>query len=666
MTAKKILGYFEKKSTMTDEALQTDFEFVDPEKWARTQQKIALLEANAKELREKIVDRETELDVKHRVHVKMQHEIDVERTHKETALRDLASLRDEQSNLIRLYTTDKKTLQLVETELEEKRKTVKSLRKEVTDLKGKVEQKQYVIEWFENNHSAGYDQLKEVRKELRVLYKQYFQPKLVSKILPQQPDTRRRSIGYAVNPYAEPLFKVRRVKSANLWRKRDPQTTLGLVLEEDSSTASVQESPSGTTLPKPADGAANPADPALPADQQAGPALNAPEDESMSDQEETTGRRRARRHRREKQVVDPDDPDYEDYQRGVEDRSGSDYSDDEGGNDQEYEEDDRPEDRGREGVEEGQTVKKGRKVKRKGPSKRKDTMQSESTTTRQIAPSIASSVRGRNSHGSVETDALRDSTLSKAGEASSSLEPSQSRLPGRPMPRGGHSKDPSDSQPSVSSRAPHKDSYSQSSQHPSYAEDHPRPRHLYTESIESEDRPGSHYIPSITVEEIYELADNDKMVMTGTDLLWVVVDSNSVGVQYNYLKPELTYGEEGDAMVGADGVKYYMWPLNPNQLYGLSGDVFYHTVMKAFQAMPRVPLSRTGEPHQPPFLLSDTVTGTKVEGEVRVSQTKARAVDHSPNCGVDCKHLKRRGQQHQGKKEALLPIARHELKYERK
>jgi hypothetical protein len=150
--------------------------------------------------------------------------------------------------------------------------------------------------------------------------------------------------------------------------------------------------------------------------------------------------------------------------------------------------------------------------------------------------------------------------------------------------------------------------------------------------------------------------------MTEADLVWPTIHLNSISTQYDYLRPEVVYEEEEDnAVIGADGVKYYMWPLNPNQLYGLSGDVFYHTVMRAFQAVPKVPLSKTGEPHQPPYMLDDSVSGSKVTGEMRLHPTKPRQVEHTATCGKDCKHLKTRLKP--GKKEPLLPLAKQDIRY---
>jgi hypothetical protein len=159
----------------------------------------------------------------------------------------------------------------------------------------------------------------------------------------------------------------------------------------------------------------------------------------------------------------------------------------------------------------------------------------------------------------------------------------------------------------------------------------------------------------------YDQTRKDKAIMTDP-VSFSSVPCSSVGVQFNFEHPEVVYEEDG-SFLGTDGVRYYMWPVNPNQLYGLSGDVFYHTVMQVFQSLPRVPLSRTGEPYQPPYIFAGDVQGSKIEGSLNLHPHVPRT-SHSPSsCGKDCSHLKPK--KHKSRKgEKLLPIAKQDLQYE--
>jgi len=130
--------------------------------------------------------------------------------------------------------------------------------------------------------------------------------------------------------------------------------------------------------------------------------------------------------------------------------------------------------------------------------------------------------------------------------------------------------------------------------------------------------------------------------------------SESIGVQFNWEQPETVYEEDG-SFKGPDGTKYYVWPVNPNQLYGLSGDVFYHTLQQIFSVSPKIPLNRSGQPHQPVYLLE----GTHLVSPQPPESSPPRRPHDPQVCGRDCAH--RRAPRR--KEERLFPVAKQTLQY---
>lgn len=130
--------------------------------------------------------------------------------------------------------------------------------------------------------------------------------------------------------------------------------------------------------------------------------------------------------------------------------------------------------------------------------------------------------------------------------------------------------------------------------------------------------------------------------------------TESIGVQFNWEQPETVYEEDG-SFKGPDGTRYYVWPVNPNQLYGLSGDVFYHTLQQIFSVSPKIPLNRSGQPHQPVYLLE----GTHLTSPQPPESSPPRRPHDPQVCGRDCAH--RRAPRR--KEERLFPVAKQTLRY---
>jgi len=628
ITAKKVLSFFERKAVVSNISVQTDFEYIDLEKYSQIRQKVALSEANIKELMVKVRDLEGEVELKQRVTLRLHSEIEKERNSREVLAKDNTRLREEFEFLLKTHTSNLKELEEVTKELKEKRKTVKSLKSEVAELKGQLEQKKYVIEWFETNHNSGFEQVKEVRKELRVLYKQYFQPKLLSSAV-AGPQTRRRSIGQSVTSVNLQGGKQRKRAKSLVVQKRSEEETLGL-----GSEARLQPVPSK-------------------GDSKGSKGL--------------LGRRKV------------------DVSRGAETGEEEEKLSETA----EEQMQEQAEDAGNEGSpaedsEESQflpakTEKKG-KAKHKQASKQQSGLEAEESEGETViqrphkkAKNTAfKAAKGREKaadlsqaekqpRDSVETETYRNSAASRVSREEDSAEEDSSqaerhRRASQPAEEKSKSTLKANKKTGKSKRIAQPSKPSLQPPSPLCASRASGPPSLSATPVSLEAR------DSLDAYSGFDLEANDKVCMTEADLVWPSVRLNSISTQYDYLRPEVvSEAEEDNAVVGADGVKYYMWPLNPNQLYGLSGDVFYHTVMRAFQAAPKIPLNKTGEPHQTPYFMDDTLSGARLTGEMRLQPTKPRLVEHTAACGKDCKHLKARVIK--GKKEPLLPLARQDIKY---
>ena len=648
-TARKILQYFEKKAEISHKSLQTDFDYIDLDKYSKMQQKLAQLEANLKESTLKTRDLEGEIDIKQRVSLRLHSEIESERTKFAVLSKENLRLKDEFDYLLKTHKGNLKEMDEISSELKEKRQIVKKLRKENEEMKTKIGEKQFVIEWFETNHNNGFEQVKEVQRELRILYKQYFQPKLLSTVGENTGNQgRRRSFGMEKNEaFRGNLAEIRgkrRAKSENLGKRR-MEETLGLNSEKMIKMQSKQGKRTGKVTMENTEIEGEMSDleekrSELEEKKQEEIEENA---EISSEEEEIVGKtqnsRKIRGKNRGKErkssesevetVVDEPKNKSKTAKRAIKRKNKGKKSGLEGKGDEMSGSEGSEDEEEKESVLESNpsTVEPGHRGsaravgrKKQGKHAKKDPKSEYTSTEREVQPR-------KSGH--------------KGGDTAS-LETKSGRMV-------------TDSAP-FSGKKTHK-TVSQGEDYIPKSTLTPRNREYYSRASGSPDSVSS---PSSSIEYI---GTNDKVCMTTADLVWPLVELNSVSVQYDYRQPEVVYEteEEGNAVVGPDGVKYYMWPLNPNQLYGLSGDVFYHTVMKAFQATPKIPLSKTGEPHQPAYVLDDTLAGSRLSGELRLHSTKPRPVDHSASCGKDCKHL--RARHVPGKKEPLLPLARQDLKY---
>lgn len=624
ITAKKVLSFFERKASVATSSAQTDFEYIDLEKYAQIRQKVALSEANVKELMVKIRDLEGEVELKQRVTLRLHSEIENERNNREVLTKDNARLREEFEFLLKTHNFKLRELEEVTKELKDKRKVVKSLKIEVTELKSQLDQKQYVIEWFETNHNSGFEQVKEVQRELRVLYKQYFQPKLLSSAVPGL-QKRRRSIGPSLQTPTWQGAKQRKRAKSLVWRKRSEEEAMGLASEEELQAGGSKEDLKGSK------GTLNRRKGDL-----GGVGVPGEEEGKLPEaaEEQAEGR--------------------ESQGSSEEDSEGSQFA---------------PEKHGK--------TAQNRPSKAKKQQKRQEVDEEQASDRETVVPpkrkkaknAISKAAEGhekaedsaRQPRDSVETETYHHSAISRVSREEESAEEdsrqSQShRRTSQPAEEKSTLKnsEKTGKLKRITQKSRPKDSSFQSPSQMRASRASGPPSSATPTSPEAVD--------SLRSYSSLDLDPNDKVCMTEADLVWPSVRLNSISTQYDYLRPDVvSEAEEDNAVVGADGVKYYMWPLNPNQLYGLSGDVFYHTVMKAFQAAPKIPLSKTGEPHQTPYFLDDTLSGARLTGEMRFQPTKARLVEHTAACGKDCKHLKTRVKK--GKKEPLLPLARQDIQY---
>lgn len=176
-----------------------------------------------------------------------------------------------------------------------------------------------------------------------------------------------------------------------------------------------------------------------------------------------------------------------------------------------------------------------------------------------------------------------------------------------------------------------------------------------------ENTPKTEKMPQISdisasrISQYQPIPRNRRSIAVLTDPVEMYVrPSESIGVQYNWEQPETVYEEDG-SFKGPDGTKYYVWPVNPNQLYGLSGDVFYHTLQQIFSVSPKIPLNRAGQPHQPAYLLE----GTHLASPSPPDSSPPRRPHDPQVCGRDCAHRRppRR------REERLFPVAKQTLRY---
>lgn len=126
----------------------------------------------------------------------------------------------------------------------------------------------------------------------------------------------------------------------------------------------------------------------------------------------------------------------------------------------------------------------------------------------------------------------------------------------------------------------------------------------------------------------------DKKVDT-RQLKVINVRTCTKSVQFDSDEPEMDYAKDGTAVTKDGQARFYL-PFNPNVVFGLKGDAFYHTLFKVFQATSKV---QDGSAiYVPPYKLEE-------EKEVPVPRMppprkrSPKKTPHSNLCGVNCKHL---------------------------
>ncbi|CAG9322678.1 unnamed protein product [Blepharisma stoltei] len=76
---------------------------------------------------------------------------------------------------------------------------------------------------------------------------------------------------------------------------------------------------------------------------------------------------------------------------------------------------------------------------------------------------------------------------------------------------------------------------------------------------------------------------------------------NSKGIQYNWETPDIDYNDE--KLYDSNGNIVYLVPFNPNNIYGLNGDNYHHTLKQIFQAQPKIPDLKDSVMFRPSYVL---------------------------------------------------------------
>jgi hypothetical protein len=128
----------------------------------------------------------------------------------------------------------------------------------------------------------------------------------------------------------------------------------------------------------------------------------------------------------------------------------------------------------------------------------------------------------------------------------------------------------------------------------------------------------------------------DKKLDT-TQLQLILVEESSRGMQFDCDDPDMTYSDDGTAQTH-DGQSRFYLPFNPNTVFGLRGDVFYHSLFQVFQPSSKV-ADHTAT-YVTPYKLQG---GEEVVIPPRTSPIRRspKKPPHSSACGVNCKHLNR-------------------------
>ncbi|CAG9315176.1 unnamed protein product [Blepharisma stoltei] len=125
-------------------------------------------------------------------------------------------------------------------------------------------------------------------------------------------------------------------------------------------------------------------------------------------------------------------------------------------------------------------------------------------------------------------------------------------------------------------------------------------------SIPSSEPPHEDYLKPVPRIKIGENGNSvsvtDVAVMTTSDLKMKDLKELSIGVQYNWENPDADIESENTQ----DGGNFvYLLPYNPNNVYGLRGDTYFHTTNKSFYAQPVIPELKDSMVFQSSYIMDD-------------------------------------------------------------
>lgn len=119
-------------------------------------------------------------------------------------------------------------------------------------------------------------------------------------------------------------------------------------------------------------------------------------------------------------------------------------------------------------------------------------------------------------------------------------------------------------------------------------------------------------------------------------LNFMIAQECSKAVQFDCDEPEMTFDVDGTATTKDGRARFYL-PFNPNVVFGLKGDVFYHSLFQVFQATSKVPDDMTL--YLPPYKTDTNKEAPVPPRKPPPMKRSPKKVPHSDSCGVNCKHL---------------------------
>ena len=613
LTAEKVVAFFSQHKAGPDEEVQTESRYVDEAEYVEVVRRANAAEQRREEMRGQLDSLHDQLLARGKVAAKLQNECDTLKTERDIFRAEAERLDKELKAIQRDYKIESLERGRLQAANKTLRREVKTLTAANESLQKELASRNSEVEELEALHEEATVEARQVRQELRVVYRQYFQPKLLSSLSKEHRDERRRSIaeespkrkvveeeeavvsrrggrlrlrrldleeeqaadegkpgetgaqgqiyGNAKQRLAKSTVKGLRKRSDSVpYRKRPMEETLGLVKEEPKATPIVSP-PSNSPDP-----ALNPG-PEDPPERSASPILSESSEASSSDnaeEQEFTGIPPVRSHH--PSHVYPET----------------------------------------------------------GELPRDETLQSLASTH---IPARAQEEKTRKSSYSSSVTRGLESVLDQSKER---LEAEHSQKETVDLTRESVATETLRDMP-VPPMSPRENTLAKEKMSP-------------ISDISTNRKSQYQPIPRNRV-SIAVLTDPVQMY---------VRPSESIGVQYNWEQPETVYEEDG-SFKGPDGTRYYVWPVNPNQLYGLSGDVFYHTLQQIFSVSPKIPLNRSGQPHQPAYLLE----GTHLPSPSPPESSPPRRPHDPQVCGRDCAHRRppRR------REERLFPVAKQTLRY---